>query len=150
MSTVPIARARFAQTEWEGEALPRQSRREDSSPWRLHVAHIEKEIERVVKKLSVLLAEARACCWDGGLGQEFLVNCAELGRTRRYAPPRFNAIIHGAGPNADADVIVEIEWEPPDARWWAKTSSSVTVQTHDFVSSGDGCLTLSSHKRTNT
>ena len=23
MSTVPIARARFAQTEWEGEALPR-------------------------------------------------------------------------------------------------------------------------------
>lgn len=28
--------------------------------------------------------------------------------------PRYNAIIHRAGPNADADVIVEIEWEPPE------------------------------------
>ena len=44
---MPIARSK-SETKWEGEALPRQSRREDSSAWRLHVAHIEKEIERVV------------------------------------------------------------------------------------------------------
>ena len=113
MSTVPIARSKI-ETKWEGEALPRQSRREDSSAWRLHVAHIEKEIERVVTQLSVLLAEARACCWDGGLGQEFLVNCAEQGRTRHNAPPRYSAIIHRVGPDEDEDVIVEIEWVPPE------------------------------------
>ena len=113
MSTVPIARSKI-ETKWEGEALPRQSRRDDSSAWRPHVAHIEKEIERVVTQLSVLLAEARACCWDGGLGQEFLVNCTEQGRTRHNAPPRYSAIIHRVGPDEDEDVIVEIEWVPPE------------------------------------
>ena len=80
MSTVPIARSK-SETKWEGEALPRQSRREDSSAWRLHVAHIEKEIERVVTQLSVLLAEARACCWDG---RALELPVALLGI---YAPP---------------------------------------------------------------
>ena len=97
MSSVPVNRARYDTSSWKGIALKRHRLASDNSDpeYLVHIEHIETQINQHLDKLGTLLREARKLCWDGQLGQEFLVDCQRVlpGGIRETAPSRYVAEI---------------------------------------------------------